>query len=157
DFRMAPVELGELLRTALAANQGFAEECEVTLVIADTHSDAVVDGDEDRLLQVMANLLSNAAKFSPRNADVRISLSETAAGYRIAVADRGLGIPEKFRSKIFAKFSQADSSDTRQKGGTGLGLNISKAIVEKHGGTIGFDTDTGEGSTFFFDLPTSTN
>lgn len=118
---------------------------------------AVVNGDEDRLAQVLANLLSNAAKFSARGSDVTISLSATDEGFRVAIADKGPGIPEKFRDRIFGKFSQADSSDTRQKGGTGLGLNISKAIVERHGGTIGFDTGIDEGATFFFDLPKSAN
>jgi signal transduction histidine kinase len=73
---------------------------------------------------------------------------------RVEVRDRGPGIPEEFRKRIFQKFSQADSSDTRQKGGTGLGLNISRAIVERLGGSIGFDTSqTGEGTVFYFELP----
>jgi CheY-like chemotaxis protein len=72
---------------------------------------------------------------------------------RVEVRDRGPGIPEEFRKRIFQKFSQADSSDTRQKGGTGLGLNISRAIIERLGGSIGFDTRTGEGTTFYFELP----
>jgi CheY-like chemotaxis protein len=71
----------------------------------------------------------------------------------VEVRDRGPGIPEEFRARIFQKFSQADSSDTRQKGGTGLGLNISKSIVEGLGGAIGFTTQSGEGTCFFFEVP----
>ena len=67
----------------------------------------------------------------------------------------GRGVPDEFRESIFEKFSQADSSDTRQKGGTGLGLSIAKAIVEHHDGEIGFDSEVGIGSTFFFLLPVS--
>jgi signal transduction histidine kinase len=72
---------------------------------------------------------------------------------RIWVMDQGPGIPEAFRAQIFQKFSQVDSSDTRQKGGTGLGLSIAKAIVDRHGGTIDFETSDGNGTTFNVDLP----
>jgi signal transduction histidine kinase len=72
---------------------------------------------------------------------------------RISVSDRGSGIPAEFQDKIFAKFSQADASDSRKMGGTGLGLSIAKAIVEKHGGEIGFRSNEGGGTTFHFDLP----
>jgi signal transduction histidine kinase len=71
---------------------------------------------------------------------------------RVSVTDRGPGIPAEFRDRIFQKFSQADTSNSRNKSGTGLGLSISKAIVERLGGSIGFDT--GEGTTFYFELPT---
>jgi signal transduction histidine kinase len=72
---------------------------------------------------------------------------------RIQVTDQGPGIPDEFRSRIFQKFSQADSSDTRAKSGTGLGLSICKAIIEQMGGTIGYETQVGRGSTFYFELP----
>jgi CheY-like chemotaxis protein len=80
-------------------------------------------------------------------------VQHTGARVRVEVSDRGPGIPEEFHKRIFQKFSQADSSDTRQKGGTGLGLNISRAIIERLGGSIGFDTEPGVGTTFFFELP----
>jgi CheY-like chemotaxis protein len=102
---------------------------------------------------VVTNLLSNAMKFSPADGVVEIHVSRSVRQVRVEVRDRGPGIPEEFRKRIFQKFSQADSSDTRQKGGTGLGLNISRAIIERLGGSIGFDTRTGEGTTFFFELP----
>jgi signal transduction histidine kinase len=72
-------------------------------------------------------------------------------------SDRGPGILDSYREKFFGRFTQADSSDTRQKGGTGLGLNISKSIIEKYGGEIGFDSKVGEGSTFFVKLPVSSD
>jgi signal transduction histidine kinase len=71
---------------------------------------------------------------------------------RISVSDRGPGIPESFRDAIFEKFSQADASDTRTRGGTGLGLAISKVLVERMGGTIGYESTEGHGATFFVDL-----
>ena len=103
-------------------------------------------------MQVMANLLSNAAKFSPRGGKVEISIARRKGNVRITVKDNGSGIPEDAQATIFERFTQADSSDQRAKGGTGLGLNIASAIVEKHGGTIGFTTEIGKGSTFYFDL-----
>jgi CheY-like chemotaxis protein len=109
--------------------------------------------DVDGLSQVLANLLSNAVKFSPAGGSVDVSLTLSQGRARVEVRDHGAGIPDEFLPRIFQKFSQADSSDTRQKGGTGLGLNISKAIVERLGGTIGFDTAAGAGTVFFFELP----
>ncbi|MBT3360348.1 MAG: HAMP domain-containing histidine kinase [Rhodospirillales bacterium] len=153
DHQMAPLELGGLLDDALDANEGYGIEYNVTFVRSNDAPDAHVYGDQDRLIQVMTNLISNAAKFSSENDRVEISLSRGNGGFRIAVTDHGAGIPEDFHDRIFGKFSQADATDARRKGGTGLGLYIAKAIVEKHGGTIGFETGTGKGTTFFFDLP----
>ena len=101
----------------------------------------------------MANLLSNAAKFSPHGGVVEITTEHGEGSLRVLVSDRGPGIPEEFRSKVFDKFSQADASDSRQKSGTGLGLSIVKAIMEKHGGEIGFETEVGAGTTFYVTFP----
>jgi len=76
-----------------------------------------------------------------------------SAGVRVSVSDQGPGIPEEFREHIFSKFSQADGTDTRQRGGTGLGLNITRAIIEKLDGQISFETQAGKGATFHIDLP----
>ena len=154
DFYMGPMDLGSLLEQAIEANKGYGEQHNVRFILADTIVEGKVEGDHDRLMQVLANLMSNAAKFSPEGEAIEISLSAHEKGFRVSVSDHGPGIPEGFRDKIFGKFLQADSSDTRSKGGTGLGLNITKAIIEQHGGTIGFETETGKGTTFFFDLPT---
>ena len=113
----------------------------------------MVCGDEDRLAQVVSNLMANAAKYSAREKKVEVSLARLKDDIRIAVKDYGKGIPEEFQERVFEKFAQADSSDTRQLGGTGLGLSICKAIVEQHGGKIGFETKVGHGTTFFVDLP----
>jgi signal transduction histidine kinase len=153
EFQMAPIELGEMLERAIEANEGFGSVYGVTLTLSNDVPEARVYGDPDRLIQVVSNLISNAAKFSPENGKVEISLSRRGRGFRIAVADHGVGVPEEFRDRIFDKFSQADPTDTRQKGGSGLGLYIAKAIVDHHGGSIGFDTKTGGGTSFFFDLP----
>lgn len=153
DFQFQPMDLASLVERAVEANRGFGEAYDVKFVLNEPPKTMIVNGDEGRLMQVMGNLMSNAAKFSPKGAEVELALLEDANYFRITVSDYGPGIPEDFRSKIFDKFSQVDSSNTRQKGGTGLGLSISQAIVQRHGGFIDFNTVTDEGTTFFVDFP----
>lgn len=152
-FDLKPVRLDELLKSAVVDNLGYAAQYDIRFDIPDDIPDVHLNVDKGRLLQVLTNLLSNAAKFSPAQGIVSVSAQLLDGRVRIAVKDRGPGIPLEFQDRIFGKFAQADSSDSRQKGGTGLGLNITKAIVERHGGTIGFDTTTGGGTTFYFELP----
>jgi PAS domain S-box-containing protein len=147
------LDLRQLVQQALAANEGFATQHGVSLVIRAPDTPLHVRIDGDRMTQVLTNLLSNAVKFSPPGNPVEVRLSRTARKVRAEVVDAGPGIPEEFSGRIFQKFSQADSSDTRQKGGTGLGLNISRALIEKMGGTIGFSSKAGVGTTFFFEVP----
>jgi CheY-like chemotaxis protein len=151
------VDLKQLVEQALVANEGFAAQHGVSLVMRAPDAALHVRIDSDRMTQVLTNLLSNAVKFSPAGSPVEVRLSRTAQKVRAEVVDVGPGIPEEFSARIFQKFSQADSSDTRQKGGTGLGLNISRALVEKMGGTIGFSSKLGAGTTFFFEMPEWTN
>lgn len=152
-FELGPMEMLPLLEQALADNQGFAAQHKVKLVLQAPRQALHVNVDGDRLLQVMANLLSNAIKFSPAEGTVRVLLGRHAGRVRVEVGDDGPGIPDEFRKRIFQKFSQADSSDTRQKGGTGLGLNIVKAMLERMEGSIGFDSRVNVGTTFYFELP----
>ncbi|MDB5930019.1 MAG: putative histidine kinase, classic [Polaromonas sp.] len=105
------------------------------------------------MIQVVVNLLSNAAKFSASGATVAVSLQESPGHVRVSVVDSGVGIPDSFRGRIFERFAQADSSDRRQKGGTGLGLNICKSIIEAHQGRIDFVSEPGKRTEFYFDLP----
>ncbi len=152
-FRFAALELMPLVEQAVDVNRAYAEELGVELRIEEPVEGARVWADADRVLQVMTNLLSNAAKFSPRDGTVEIAVRRGEAGrVRISVKDHGKGISPEFQPLVFERFAQADSSSTRQKGGTGLGLSISKAIVERHGGRIGFASEPGE-TTFTFELP----
>jgi PAS domain S-box-containing protein len=150
---LQPVALGPLLAQAVAANQGYGLANNVGLALHCDDPGLQVKVEPDRLTQVVTNLLSNALKFSPAGGMVDVHVARAGLGVRVEVRDHGPGIPEEFRSRIFQKFSQADSSDTRQKSGTGLGLNISRALVERMGGNIGFESRLGEGTTFFFELP----
>jgi signal transduction histidine kinase len=147
------VEVAPLLQQAVDANQAYAAQLGVTLALDGDVPEAAVWADADLLMQVMTNLLSNAAKFSPRNEAVLVRAERRDGMVRVSVTDRGPGIPEHFHERIFQRFAQADASTTREKGGTGLGLSITKAIVEQLGGRIAFETRAGAGTTFHFELP----
>ena len=152
-FMMQPTDLASLLEEAVEANQSYGDKYDVTFTCSGTDEPLLVNGDKDRLMQVLANLFSNAAKFSPRGGQVEVSLLREDDWARIAVKDSGNGIPEAARETIFEKFTQADSSDQRQMGGTGLGLSIAKMMVEKLDGAVSFTTEVGKGTTFYVDIP----
>ena len=147
------VNMAQLVQQAMTAHEGSASQHGVKLVLTAPDASLQVNANSDRLVQVVTNLLSNAVKFSPPDGTVAVNVSRVAHGVRVEIDDCGPGIPDDFRSRIFQKFSQADASDSREKGGTGLGLNISQALVHKMGGEIGFSSTTGKGSTFFFEFP----
>lgn len=146
-------ELEPLVRQALVENRSYGEQYGVAFSLAWNASRVRVRVDPDRFIQVMSNLLSNAAKFSSRGSTVQVDVHRNTDIVWLEVRDQGPGIPAEFHDKIFQKFSQADASDSRREGGTGLGLAISKAIIESMGGRIGFRSPPGEGATFFIELP----
>jgi PAS domain S-box-containing protein len=152
-FRFVPQELMPLIELALESNRAYAQPYHIELRLLAAVAGVRVRVDADRIQQVLANLLSNAAKFSPRGGTVDVLVTRRGEGARIAVVDHGRGIPAEFQPRVFEKFAQADASSSRQKGGTGLGLSISRAIIERHGGQMGFSTAPGVGTTFWFDLP----
>ncbi len=152
-FDLQPQMLLPLLQQSIESNAAFAAQYGVIYQLDNDLDDAKITVDSQRLLQVLANYLSNAAKFSPINDQVRISVERSFGSVRVIVIDKGPGIPENFRARLFQKFSQADSSDSRQKGGTGLGLAICKEIIERMGGKVGVESVPGEGASFYFDLP----
>lgn len=149
---LEPLDLRQIAERSIDGVRGLADSLNVTVSLLDGQP-ASVRGDADRLIQVVTNLLSNAAKFSPTGGEVIVSVQPEQRIARLSVCDRGPGIPEAFRSRIFSRFAQADSSDTRAKGGTGLGLVISREIAERHGGRLWFESDPGDGATFHLDLP----
>ncbi|MBK8188135.1 MAG: PAS domain-containing sensor histidine kinase [Cellvibrio sp.] len=154
-FKSESFDLIQLAQQAIDTNATYASALQVSYQLAAHTRIHMVIGDAERTMQVFANLMSNAAKFSPKGEVVTIEISATQQHLRVEVKDKGPGIPAEFRNRIFSKFAQADGTNTRQQGGTGLGLAISKTIIEKMSGEIGFDSEVGKGSTFWFSLPRS--
>jgi signal transduction histidine kinase len=153
-FAIQRVELEPFLESAIEANQAYIAQRGVQLSLYCALGGLSVAADPNRLMQVLTNLLANAAKFSPRGDTVVLHAGRVEEGWvRVKVTDRGPGIPEEFRPRVFQKFAQADTSTTASQEGTGLGLSISKAIMEGLGGRIGFESEVGRGTTFHIDLP----
>jgi len=151
-FELREHSLGDLLEESLASNQALCEQHGVRCTL-EHPTDVLVWVDGLRLQQVLGNFLSNAVKFTPEGGEIRLHSSLRGTKVRISVTDQGTGIPEAFRSRVFEKFAQADASDSRQKSGTGLGLAITKELIERMGGTVGFDCVPGQGTTFWCELP----
>jgi signal transduction histidine kinase len=152
-MRMQPTDLVALSGHVIDSMRALGSERGIELIATYEVERAEVMADPDRLTQVLTHLLSNATKFSPEGAPVELTLSRSGDCYRVHVIDYGAGIPPEVADRIFEKFVQGDSSSTRSYGGTGLGLTISKAIVERHGGQIGFESEPGKGTVFYFDIP----
>ncbi|WP_325893745.1 sensor histidine kinase [Grimontia sp. NTOU-MAR1] len=145
--------LYSIITRSIEDNQDYARQHQVRMSFRTETENAFIIADSPRMQQVMANLISNAIKYSKPGDKVDILLSLQGGEYKVEVTDVGTGIPEEFLDHIFDRFSQADSSDTRRVGGTGLGLAITKSIIEAHKGSINFFSTQGQGSTFFFTLP----
>lgn len=154
-FQFGPVSVRAVVEQAIETGRDLADQAGVRLTL-EPSAPGDVWADTDRLVQVVTNLLSNAIKFSPAGEDVALAVDEDDNRVRLRVRDRGSGIPEKFKSRIFSKFAQADGSNVREKGGAGLGLSIVKQIVERLGGNVGFEAAEGGGTVFFVELPRST-
>jgi PAS domain S-box-containing protein len=153
EFRLESQRVKQVVQHAIDLNRSYAQGFGVGIELDPRSDDANVLIDRDRLVQVLTNLLSNAAKFSPRGGSIDVRIVCNADSVCVAVKDLGSGIPPEFQPRIFQKFAQADSSDSRAKGGTGLGLSIAKTIVEQLGGSIGFESSAGRGTTFRVTLP----
>lgn len=152
-FQIKPCSIDHLVNEAIVTNKIYADKFNVSLELTHSLPGVNVQVDSHRLLQVLTNLISNAVKFSPAGSKISLSITKQDYQVRVAIADKGPGVSKEFATRIFQKFSQADSSDARVKGGTGLGLSISKAIIEKLGGTLNFYNQEGGGAVFYFDLP----
>src|SRR2546426_501320 len=157
-FEMKEVNPAELIENCMDVLKTFAQSKKVTLISKDTKDKGVLvlRCDSKRINQVLGNLVNNAIKFVAVNigkVEVSVNRNETKGDIIFAIKDNGVGIPKDKQQNIFKKFYQADTSMTRNAGGTGLGLAICKAIVEAHNGKIWFESEPGQGTTFYFSLP----
>ena len=150
-FDLKRVKLRGVVEQTIEASKALADSCGVTVRLQQSDNFEVY-ADADRLTQVITNLLSNAIKFSPRETEVAIAVERRGDHIRTTVRDHGSGVPEAFKPHLFEKFAQADASDAREKGGTGLGLNIVKQIVQRLCGDVGYAAAPDGGAAFYFDL-----
>ena len=150
DLEIKSVESKSPAERAVNSVKNLAERKNVK--ISESIEDCTMNVDEDRLVQVLVNLMSNAIKYSPQDGEVKLEIKLERPWVRVEVTDQGPGIPEEEKKKVFDRFTQL--KDRSRKGGSGLGLAISKALVEQHGGTIGVKGNNEKpGSTFWFILP----
>lgn len=152
-FQFEPLQLKALVRRVIDDSRALAEQSQITISMQTRVAESWVNGDADRLMQALTNLLANAIKFSPPGKPVEVVLGEHGSMLRVEVTDHGPGIAAEFHGEVFKKFSQAGGTDTGRKAGTGLGLSIAKLIVQQHGGLIDFQSTPGERTTFCIDLP----
>jgi light-regulated signal transduction histidine kinase (bacteriophytochrome) len=152
-FDLKPVEVRALVEEEIKSIQGFATPYDVRVHLDASAVQTVARADSIRLAQAVTNLLSNAVKVSPRGAEVVVGIENWNNMIRIWVRDNGPGIPDEFKARIFQKFAQVDTPEARERGGTGLGLNIVKEIVERHNGEVGFEPGPGGGTIFYITLP----
>jgi signal transduction histidine kinase len=152
-----PVKAIDMLRQAAAAVQGPATAARISFQIDAVEEQVLADG--ERILKVLHELLTNAIKFSPPETEVRLSarslepVNATTGEICFIVEDQGRGIAPDKLEKIFDRFHQGDASDTRSRGGTGLGLALCRSIIEQHSGRIWAESTPDKGSRFLFTLP----
>lgn len=153
EYHFEVVDLVGQVRAVLVENAGLGEANGISLELVSDTRDGDVLVDRVRLSQVLTNLVANAVKFSPPGAVISVTVSRAGHWLRTCVRDRGPGVPDAFHDRLFQRFAQADSSDSRRKGGTGLGLHIARTLTEAMRGRIGFENATDGGATFWVDLP----
>jgi signal transduction histidine kinase len=153
DLVLRTIPIVPLIDDAVAASTNYLAEKHTDTFITNLAAGALANLDGARFRQVLDNLLSNAIKYSPSCSRIEVKIARTGTGWlRVSVIDQGAGIPAEFKNRIFGRFERADASNTREIGGTGLGLNIAKEIVEQHGGRIGFQDGDGWGTEFFVEF-----
>ena len=155
-LELKPVPVERVFRQVLNTFSARAAEAGVTLSAdedAKTLPGLVAMADEDRLKQVIINLVSNALQFTPAGGSISLRARRQGGRIVVAVEDTGVGIPPADVSRVFERFYRVDKTRSRQSGGTGLGLSIVRHLVEAHGGHVGVQSEVGRGSQFFFDIP----
>ncbi len=153
-LNISPIELATVFEQSLFSVDELANKKKIE--IRSNCPDVSINADGSRLIQVLVNLLSNAIKFSSSGTTIELSAKVDGEQVLFEVADHGRGIPADKIETVFDRFTQVEAGDSKNRQGSGLGLAICKAIVTQHHGTIGVRSNVGEGSTFWFGLPTQT-
>jgi PAS domain S-box-containing protein len=146
-----PIDLPALAERVAIIQRSYTTKHQIILDFPEDFPTIVAD--EDKVDQILTNLINNAIKYSPRGGEVRVKGVAEGDTVLISVSDQGIGIPAEHLPKIFERFHRVDNRDTREAGGTGIGLFLVKHLVERHGGTIWVESEEGKGSTFYFRLP----
>ncbi|MDO8803942.1 MAG: hybrid sensor histidine kinase/response regulator [Elusimicrobiota bacterium] len=150
-LKLEECDLGSAVEESLSGLKSLYENREIRF--KSPGRPAIVLADREIVLRIIQNLLANALKFTQDGGMIRLDIAPSAGGVHVSVRDNGPGIAPEFRQKIFEKFAQVDLPAGRQKNSTGLGLTFCKLAVEAHGGSIGVDSEEGQGSCFWFELP----
>lgn len=148
---LKPVTVSDVMHEAVQAISDHAEQQGITLECGEANS--VVQGDSERLVQVIVNLMGNAIKFSPKHSVIKLLVREDTDKVEFSIIDQGRGVPKDMQQSIFEQYVQTTTADGKRGKGTGLGLSICKSIVEAHGGKIGVESEEGRGSRFWFTVP----
>ena len=152
-INMAPVSIRDLIHNVVQGFYSLAKHKRIVITEDMAAALPEIEADEERLRQVMVNLLSNSIKFSKNGGSIIVKAETRDSKVLVQVTDHGIGIPEASREHLFEKFYQGDGSITRSYGGSGLGLYISKQIIEAHGGSIWGESKLGKETTFAFVIP----
>ena len=155
ELSLEAMDLCALTGKACDQIRGYMPHKGVEIALDTPDDPVVVNADIRRLEQVLTNVLSNAVKFSARDSTVSVEVVQSGGKGEVRITDTGMGIPAGSEDIVFGRFTQVDSSDERQSGGSGLGMNISRQIMNLHGGTIRYESEMGQGTTFFITLPVS--
>ena len=149
-----PLDVSSLMQTTRKRMQFQFDEKRVALNLSLPHAPILVLADEDRVLQILTNLLGNALQYTPENGTVTVTIEREKLFAKFTIRDTGIGIPAEFLTHIFDRFYRVDKSRSRAHGGSGIGLTIAKHLVEAHGGKIWAESEgENKGSVFIFTLP----
>ncbi len=151
DLNPKSVDLYTLSEKVISVQRSYTNKHELILSLSEGIPSIIAD--EDKVDQILTNLISNAIKYSPKGGDVTITGGFSDGLVTMSVSDQGMGIPKEHMGKVFERFHRVDNRDTRQVGGTGIGLYLVKHLVEAHGGKIWIESEVGKGSSFIFTLP----
>ena len=149
-LQIAQQRIDDLIREIVESHAHVASSKHITLKASPINVDGLVNCDKDRVAQILSNLISNALKFTPNGGVINVSAEETQNEITVSVSDTGPGIPEEQKNRIFERFAQIGN---RNRSGLGLGLYISKTLIESHHGKLWVTSTNGKGSTFWFTLP----